>query len=624
MAKTSNTKIQRVEVLWDALVKRSGLDIKDVTYDAALVAEIADALTIPSKNFRRQLIEHKISVERLLQAFLKCTGPFSEMMSDLLAFFARAGARATANNLKIEFNFDKREPALKFDLENFREWEKRWRRATVGLTFDRLDWLTAEKLKFLFQKIDVTYRMPSGDHEQLTPAEPDVARWLNTHLSDEELLGSLPPPPAATNAEVAAFLERVWAFLYACLKRSLWLDDRPLTSLDVMHVVRGAYLMKGNLENFLPELREFFRDTIQDTVEIKIQVQDLLEIFSLPIWQRRSEVYAVWVGAKLIEVFGEDARVHTVNHKLVFSFGGTHLATVRLSDGTHLAIWCEVRTAAKKLLGKGRKKAIQPDFVVLREPTSDPASTALVLECKQYKKQNTREFVAALVDYGRTHSNAHVMLVNYGPITEAVGVAVKAIDPALAFRTEPLGDFRPRSTTAKTAFEAAVQKLIPTKVPVPSAHYKAASIPTAQSTSASSGTLVLSWQGDVDLDIHCWVVGPEGSEHVYFKHLQSSRETQRVWLDQDLRRGGGSETLNWENLLAARLDVAIHAFGDGARVQLASEILASIRLGDLKLSLKPPAAGSGAWWKLFSVGPNSAALEVWNSIENVPPQQFDI
>jgi hypothetical protein len=617
MAKTSNTRIQRVEALWDALVERSGLDIEDIAYDAALVAEIAELLTISDENFRKQLIEREVSVERLLQAFLQCAGPFAVMMTELLAFFARAGARATANNLKIEFNFDKREPALQFDLENFREWEKRWRRATMGLTFDRLD-LVANRLKDLFMKEGVTYRMPSGDFEHLTPAEPEVARWLNPDLTDEELLGSLPPPPAAASVEVAEFLKRIWAFLYACLTPSLWAGDRPLTSLDVMIVVRGAFLMKENLEDLLPDLRNLFRDTTQDTVEISIPVQELLEIFSLPIWQRRSEVYAVWVGAKLIEVFGEDARVHTVNQTLVFSFGGTHLATVRLTDGTHLTIWCEVRTHAKNLLGKGRKNAIQPDFVVLREPISDPASTALVLECKQYKKQNTREFAAAIVDYARTHTNAHVILVNYGAITEAVEAAVKAIDPSIASRTEPLGNFRPHSDAAKNVFDRAVQKLIPPKFSTPATPSEQASPPPIQSTSASSGSVVLSWQGDVDLDIQCWIVAPEGNEHVYFKQLEWSRGLQRVWLDRDLRQGGGSETLNWENLHGARLDIAINAYGNGATVQLASEVLASICLGDFKLSLKPPPAGSGAWWNLFSLGPDPASLEVWNAVENAP------
>jgi hypothetical protein len=185
--------------------------------------------------------------------------------------------------------------------------------------------------------------------------------------------------PDVTDPDLAAFLARIWALLFAVSEPTLWEADPPLAPDDVRAIVRGAYLLREEAGSLLPRLIEVFGGVEQRTVDVNVVLEQLFEVFNLPIWSRRAELYSVWVGARLIGVFAAKARVHTTNRTLNFSFSGTHLATVRLSADSNFAIWCEVRTPASNLVGKGRVRAIQPDFLVMAEPTSHADSAVLVV-----------------------------------------------------------------------------------------------------------------------------------------------------------------------------------------------------------------------------------------------------
>jgi hypothetical protein len=306
----------------------------------------------------------------------------------------------------------------------------------------------------------------------------------------------------------------------------------------------------------------------QQTVDLTVALEQLFEVFNLPIWSRRPELYSVWVGARLISVFGAKARVHTTNRTLAFSFSGTHLATVRLADDNHLAIWCEVRTPASGLVSKKRKNNIQPDFLVMSEPISHADSTVLVVECKQYQRQGSQNFAAALVDYARNHRNAKVILVNYGPVTGAVMSRVKALDPVVLPRTLAIGTFLPDSDLpgsdrAIEEFEALVRGLIPASTETADVT-QSITTPPGPVPSSSAGAVRLSWKGDVDFDLHCWVVGLDGSvEHVDYNRKEWSGSNGRVWLQTDIRTGGPVEALFWECVRDARLELAVHAFTPG-------------------------------------------------------------
>lgn len=593
--------IQTAADLWDGIVTRAGLDLK--SYDAPLIEELAKALSISSRNFRTQLVETDVSVESLLQNLLRLLAPYARMMNDLLAFFARAGAKASADNLRIEFDFSKREKPLDFDLENFREWERRWRQGTALISFDRLDWMRAGELRHLFIKAGTTYTVGDGQWRAVSPATVgDGNRRV------------LPPPPSTDDPELSAYLQRVWAFLQACLDQSLWAGDAPLQPDGVWSIVRGAHLLHTDRDRLLPKLREIFTGAEQSTRPIPAVIEELFELLNLPIWKRRSDLYSAWVGTRVIDVYGDDARVHVVDRKIVFSFKGTHLATVRLRDGNNLAIWCEVRAPARNLLGKGRSKAIQPDFVVKADPASDPNSTVLVVECKQYLRQSVKNFSEAIVDYARTHRNAKVVLVNYGPVTEAIQRQVETLDREIAPRTLAIGDLHPDSPRAVEKLTNVVRMLIPTT--------PALAASKSQSSSTWTGMARLTWTDDADLDLHCRIETRDGTQYyVDYRQQEWSDGNASIWLEEDVRTGGSSEILRWENLSDVHLEIAVHAFGDQQTIAAAGNARVELSVSNVQLHLEPPPAQSAPWWSLISLGSRQNELRVLNMLlEEVPWQ----
>ena len=45
----------------------------------------------------------------------------------------------------------------------------------------------------------------------------------------------------------------------------------------------------------------------------------------------------------------------------------------------------------KKLIGNGRKKAIQPDYTLTAASAKEPDNTVVVIECKQYEKPSIKK-----------------------------------------------------------------------------------------------------------------------------------------------------------------------------------------------------------------------------------------
>jgi hypothetical protein len=603
--------------LWDAIAVRAGLD--ESGYDSDLVAELAAALSISSTNLRNDLSRHNVSVERLLLTFLTLIGPYTAMVRELLSFFARAGARATAENLRIEFDFGQESTPFDFDLKNFRDWDRKWRESMARLVVDRLDPVRAGELRHAFVRPGVTYTIMDGAWSGIVPEDPAVASWLRESAADPNVLRALPSVPEVANPELAAFLGRVWTLLLAVNEPALWEAQPPLSPDDVRAIVRGAYLLRAEAASLLPPLREVFGSVAQQTVEVHVILEQLSEIFNLPIWSRRSELYSVWAGARLIDVFADKARVHTVNRTLTFSFRGAHLATVRLADDSLLAIWCEVRTPASGLVGKGRVNAIQPDFLVMAEPTSHADSTVLVVECKQYRRQNSDNFAAALIDYSRNHRNAMVILVNYGPVTGAVMTRVAAADPLLLPRTLAIGGFRPGSARAIEEFEATVRGIIPHSTATADAA-QPRTTPQGTAPSASTGAVRLSWRGEVDLDLHCWVVAHDGSvEHVDYRRKEWSGPAGRVWLEADIRSGGVAEALFWEGCDGVRLEIAVHAFTPGSSFSSIGALRVDLILCGITMTLEPSSPDEGAWWRLGACGPHPSAVQIWNVVQDAPP-----
>jgi hypothetical protein len=187
---------------------------------------------------------------------------------------------------------------------------------------------------------------------------------------------------------------------------------------DGVEQTQAANLFLGPVQDAIDALHIGSKE--QETWE-----QNYRDILSLPIWQRRHELYAVWIGAKIAtSLKGLDCQFHVEDGVLRFPFSGAQLATMWTKERTTYMFWTELRSRLSVAAESGRK-SIQPDYRILRLPFDPIRGTVLVVECKQYRRSLTRNFAAALNDYAVGCPNAQVILVNNGPIGNVVLTAVK-------------------------------------------------------------------------------------------------------------------------------------------------------------------------------------------------------
>jgi hypothetical protein len=145
--------------------------------------------------------------------------------------------------------------------------------------------------------------------------------------------------------------------------------------------------------------------------------EDLQRILSLPVWQRRHELYAVWIATEIVGALpSHDCELHHSDGRITFSFGGSVVATIH-SSRPKVRLHAERRSPLQGPVGEGRKAGAQPDYSLWRG--QGPSETCgLVVEVKHYKKDAPAKFKAVLVDYAKAHPEATVVLVGHGPVRD--------------------------------------------------------------------------------------------------------------------------------------------------------------------------------------------------------------
>jgi hypothetical protein len=176
----------------------------------------------------------------------------------------------------------------------------------------------------------------------------------------------------------------------------------------------------------------------------EVQIEILDDVLSLPVWQRRHELYAVWVASLITRTLGPlGVDFHCPGGVLSFPFKATHLASIGDPPAARPELWSELRTPAVEPTGK-RVSSVQPDYRLRRPPEcADGGSVAadvLVIECKQYRRSSTRNFADALTDYGKASATAEILLSNYGPVSPRVRAAIA---PEVVERCHPIGQVHP-------------------------------------------------------------------------------------------------------------------------------------------------------------------------------------
>ncbi|MGQ2981883.1 hypothetical protein [Flavobacterium sp.] len=483
MAERKDTEIlKNAQTLWKALTATA--QMHKICYDKELLTGNESAAGLytnlgiadPGPDFLDDLKTYDISVEQLLIAFFRTLQPYAQMMSGLCAFFQRHAIKETNNYLRIKFDFqDGGLENLEFDLEHFREQLDKFRNAQ-------------ETVSYFFLNQNAIWGMLqilSKDYTEISEAP-----WINKWEQDfNRGIWSAVDLPLTGHNVLDANLSKVYdvyrSFTYAANAFGItqknapdffnyndsredeydiyptdWTVHRLATATHdrwpVTFLRRLFYRLEslqglshtqrdGDSVIWAEQIAAFFeKHGVHAQKQIDL-VQELQDILKLPIWQKRYELYSVWILALMDEVLLNypGYTVHHAEGQLIIKFKATKLATFETEIG-RTELWTEVRMPINDPVGHSRKANIQPDYTFFKNAgeTAVASNGLVVVEVKQYEKPNTRIFKDALIDYLRGVENAHVFLVNYGTLRPAMEVS----NPE---RCTALGQVYPNTPTAE-------------------------------------------------------------------------------------------------------------------------------------------------------------------------------
>lgn len=550
---------------WDRLVDDGVIRPQD--YDADVVDELSAALGIaPVADLRSGLLD--VSAQAFIRQLFRVVEPVVAMTSDLLRLYAEVQARqADRDNLRLRFDFDATTEPLDLDLTAFREWEERARRISAAQWNRLWDQRAGWELVTLANE---GLRQTSDERVDRIDFPRDA--WPS--------LGS--PAPQSGLSDLDRCLSRAWRvredFLTEVVARwpvradyreGFWAPDRQVEDLRIMvsdfwdhHVgqaltalaARGAEAARSDdpgLASAVGHLTAAIHDLI-DTLptaarQVELQVSELVSFLSLPMWGKRHELYAAWVCTQIVEGIGADRLAFSVKSGVLsFSFRGVELATLETVDGQY-ALWAELRSPHANPVGSGRKAAIQPDYRLARTPLTDPASSIMAVEAKQYRRSIRRNPAEALADYTSGLPGATVLLAAYGPISAHV---TDGLAPEAAARAHVVPFLRPGRDAEQGEFQRVVASVVPPPPPPPpprASRTLIAQLPDGEEVlerhpREGAVRIELSWtRPGVDLDL--WAMLSDGRRVSYRERIAQNGPASWVSLDADVLRPPGPEVL---------------------------------------------------------------------------------
>jgi hypothetical protein len=642
--------------IWQALL-RSGLEQArkhDLPgYDAELVARLKQVLYPKAmRSLEEELRSAPPSTESFLEAFFNALKPFSQMLREVLLMFEEAGARRSDENLRIAFDFDRASKPLALTLQEFREVETFFRqiaRPVIEREWNAdLLWLLNRDIGSALELIDGPQK-PRNYNMRPPVRDLDVRRWIEENGRPNWI--SFPGFPRAGNAELDNAIgsaEELIQYMFGEIVKlgatyeqfSLRLFELPTREPDEAETISRVDQLP--LRNFVIAAHDFWPNTFAENLCLAIEAvnkhrpeqrdasahrlvqaiekgfdrppqsertritleQDFQDLVNLPIWKKRHELYAVWVGSRIADALSDFSwEWYPDGDTLRFSFSGVELAALSSDRAKHV-FWTEKRTALEKGGLFGRKN-IQPDYRIMTVPTHRHDATSLVVECKQYRKWSKKNFGEALDDYARGCPKAPVILVNYGPTDPSI---LMLVEPSRRDRTFLVGNFKPFEDAALKKFRELVSGAYP---PV---------------LRPQGGTIDLSW-GPMfrDLDLHLFIQRSDliksDPVHIGF-NCNAGTLSEEPWVEWsgDVQQSPpGTERMVVARWLRADYDVVVHNYSGTSEFSN----------GDvaIKVSLPPedqervfvPSGEIGRWWHVCRIhGPDCRIEEVNRILPDSP------
>ncbi|WP_152190713.1 hypothetical protein [Georgenia satyanarayanai] len=512
------TSLSTAADVWQEWVRLGVIRPQD--YDADVVEALTPLIggaEAPASTVADRLRSRDVTVRDLVRAVTPLLTSFAGMVRDLLRLYTRVGAQhATGENLRMEYEYEDGH-VVDESLAAFREHVASAETAVALLPSLVFDPTRA------WQGPGSEYREVESEFSRTVDGSYDPVMWDDT----------LPPPPATGRPDVDDVLAQWWTLLQECTRLiaavaddygqlRAWLysepEDVPRHHIDLgwaatdfwpvfqMHAAHG--LAESTRQGKPPSLEELaalreWLDSFWQETPTEISLDALADIFSMPMWGRRHELYAAWILTQLDRALPGRLHIELVDGALRFPFSPTRLATLQAADlagrSCDIELWSEFRTPAHDLVGSGRRRAVQPDYQFRRAATTDAAGVVLAVEVKQYLRSALRNPRDALRDYAVNLPTAHVALVAHGPLSPRV---LESFAPTIRDRVSAFPYVRPTEPARCREFRAAVAAHLPPPPPAPAEPPRAAAAPTA-ARAGSAALVTLTWSPAVhDLDLH--------------------------------------------------------------------------------------------------------------------------
>ncbi len=563
------TTVTSPAALWQVFCERGGLELRlkngQPGRDADIEVALRETLAVPRSarslgswlSMDAAMPQPKVRIENFLVALLKGQEDFARMMQDILATLVAANAPGARHSLSIAFKFWEADDPLVQTLEQFR--------ASVVRTQELLErrpllpdsramwqvWRNLQKVSpggnnsrsSLFPHVPVVPAV--GDPEldrklaQIALLVVDVQELWQRYGADRlQVVNAAHAMGGQANLDV-----RLRQQLYAA---SDYWDCQVIDSLQRLPArITSTELSLQTAQNEL--------DTALSHLEwgdawVERTVHELLDILALPAWQRRHELYSVWVGTKLLEIVRAaepSTRFNPVDGVLSFAFGGSKLATYERL-GQEYEIWAELRSTLAGTSPK-RKTGIQPDFRVVQAGLSDAGDrTVYVLECKHYLRSNKLNFTTAAKDYARSCPRAVVHVVNHGPADDAALCASLPLELQSAVRF--IGDVKAGSDAATAKLCNAIRgALFPGLTLADAGNAPTERLPASPLPADCVCQVFLEWDGSLqDIDLSLRVISHDGTatQSIDFCHRGALDAPPFARLHADVQQGPGVERID--------------------------------------------------------------------------------
>lgn len=455
------------------MVNVGGLELngRDADFEAALLNELKPAtpsLTDLTENedadraaVARDLanVLRSTPLDEFLCAFFQVQQPYLLMFHRILQYFEKAGAKEGRDDWRLSLP-----DGTDLDLDHFKTQLARCTLVKGSLHVPALDVTSAWEILRLLP--DAKWSVKDWIGNAALPLDRDALRQQlprELHPVADLICGmaSIIKETGQSRDDLLAALDR---------RRHRYPEDDALNIWSIVHSETDGYLSQAiqrldvarnlppeGLENIERRFAEIAARFPSKPLHFEVSIEEIEDILRLPIWQKRSELYAVWVGTEIIGCLDKHlVRLFHNNGKLPFEFKETLLAAV-LTSRPPMELFSERRTRITAgPLYLTHTQGVQPDFGIWTAREKSAASCVMAVECKHYKKNGAGKFSAVLSDYAHALPQATVCLVSHGPIEKVL----EALSSSIRKRCFVISELRADRPSTLERFHTCIREAV--------------------------------------------------------------------------------------------------------------------------------------------------------------------